>query len=177
MWILMPLSFSDQFCSLVFTLSNLFLFACVYAHGLDETWRKCGSSNSHWYLAFLLASLPLFVRLVQSIRRYADSKLVTHLINVCFLTPFSKFVDHEVVLRRVGNTRLGLFPISSFTYGDIKVRAFILFMKCDWLFFRKRPQRDLCFMVGLQHTIFGICDLLGACLIPATIPKTQLRRL
>ncbi|KAF9458973.1 EXS-domain-containing protein [Collybia nuda] len=71
----------DQFCSLVFTLSNLYLFGCVYASGLDETWRKCGSSNPRWYLAFLLASLPSFVRLVQSIRRYADSKLSTHLIN------------------------------------------------------------------------------------------------
>ncbi|TFK38118.1 EXS-domain-containing protein [Crucibulum laeve] len=71
----------DQFCSLIFTLSNLYLFACVYADGFSPNWRKCGSSSPHWPVAFTLAALPLFVRLVQSIKRYADSKLITHLIN------------------------------------------------------------------------------------------------
>ncbi|KAK7034489.1 Xenotropic and polytropic retrovirus receptor 1 [Paramarasmius palmivorus] len=70
----------DQFCSLVFTLSNLYLFACAYASDF-ENWRKCGSTNKHWPVAFVLAILPFLVRLVQSIRRYADSKLTTHLIN------------------------------------------------------------------------------------------------
>ena len=37
-------------------------------------------------IPFLLSSLPLFVRAVQSVKRYADSKLYTHLINVSRLT-------------------------------------------------------------------------------------------
>ncbi|KAF9010010.1 EXS family-domain-containing protein, partial [Cyathus striatus] len=71
----------DQFCSLVFTLSNLYLIGCVYNRGFDENWRKCGASSSYWPVIFILAVLPLIVRLVQSIKRYADSKLITHLIN------------------------------------------------------------------------------------------------
>ncbi|KAJ7269846.1 EXS-domain-containing protein [Mycena rebaudengoi] len=71
----------DQFCSLVFTLSNLPLIGCVYSKRLDADWRKCGTPSSLWPLTFLLAVLPFLVRLIQSIRRYVDSKLTTHLVN------------------------------------------------------------------------------------------------
>ncbi|TFK72108.1 EXS-domain-containing protein, partial [Pluteus cervinus] len=71
----------DQFCSLIFPLSNSYLLICAYTNGFDENWHKCGSSTRYWPLAFVLAALPLFIRLVQSIKRYYDSKLVTHLIN------------------------------------------------------------------------------------------------
>ncbi|KAF7360315.1 Signal transduction protein [Mycena venus] len=71
----------DQFCSLVFTLSNIPLIGCVYSQGLNADWRKCGSVSKLWPLAFVLAVLPFLVRLIQSFRRYADSRLPTHLIN------------------------------------------------------------------------------------------------
>ena len=77
----------DQFCSLVFTLGNLYYVACVYATGLDPEWRRCTTNHGpKWGVAFWLASLPLLARLVQSVKRYVDSGLVTHLINVraCF---------------------------------------------------------------------------------------------
>lgn len=74
--------FRDQFCSLFFTLSNLYLFACVYARGFDDQWRRCGTSSPNWPAAFALGILPFVVRVVQSLRRYADSKLPTHLVNV-----------------------------------------------------------------------------------------------
>ncbi|OCH89346.1 EXS-domain-containing protein [Obba rivulosa] len=70
----------DQFCSLIFTLSNLYFVVCTYGHGLDDTWRHC-TGGTNWSIAFVLASLPLLVRLVQSIKRWVDSRLVTHLIN------------------------------------------------------------------------------------------------
>ncbi|KAF5345945.1 hypothetical protein D9758_011435 [Tetrapyrgos nigripes] len=70
----------DQFCSLVFTLSNIPQFVCSYAKGL-ENWRQCGASSQFWPVAFVLATLPFVIRLVQSIKRYADSKMITHLIN------------------------------------------------------------------------------------------------
>ncbi|KAJ3837763.1 EXS-domain-containing protein [Lentinula raphanica] len=70
----------DQFCSLVFTLSNLYLFACSYTVGF-ENWHKCGSTANTWPAAFILAMLPFLIRLIQSIKRYVDSKLTTHLIN------------------------------------------------------------------------------------------------
>ncbi|KAK7686014.1 hypothetical protein QCA50_010825 [Cerrena zonata] len=71
----------DQFCSLVFTLSNLFFVACAYSDGLDVDWHKCTSQNRYWGIPFVLASLPLLVRAVQSVKRWFDSRLVTHLIN------------------------------------------------------------------------------------------------
>ena len=40
------------------------------------------SPGPRWGIAVLLAALPLLVRLVQSVKRFADSGLVTHLINV-----------------------------------------------------------------------------------------------
>ncbi|KAF5356935.1 hypothetical protein D9756_006619 [Leucocoprinus leucothites] len=48
----------DQFCSLVFTLSNLYMFVCVYANGYQEDWNACASRSSAWPAAFVLASLP-----------------------------------------------------------------------------------------------------------------------
>ncbi|KAF8201829.1 EXS family protein/ERD1/XPR1/SYG1 family protein [Pholiota molesta] len=71
----------DQFCSLIFTLSNIYFFICVYVDGFSENWEKCNVTSKDWPIAFVLASLPLFIRLVQSIKRYNDSKLITHLIN------------------------------------------------------------------------------------------------
>ncbi|KAG6840695.1 hypothetical protein C0991_004997 [Blastosporella zonata] len=72
----------DQLCSLVFTLSNFYFFACVYARGFDEDWASCGVAGSRqWPVMFVLASLPLLFRLVQSVKRYYDSGMVTHLIN------------------------------------------------------------------------------------------------
>ncbi|KDR80317.1 hypothetical protein GALMADRAFT_62135, partial [Galerina marginata CBS 339.88] len=71
----------DQFCSLIFTLSNLYFFVCVYVNDFAPDWQKCGATSAAWPLSFIIATLPLLIRLVQSIKRYADSKLVTHLIN------------------------------------------------------------------------------------------------
>ena len=75
---------SDQFCSLAFTLSNLYFTFCAYRHDFQPTvWERCGTqSRTGWLVSFVLAMLPLLARLVQSVRRYADSKLITHLINV-----------------------------------------------------------------------------------------------
>ncbi|TFK19881.1 EXS-domain-containing protein [Coprinopsis marcescibilis] len=71
----------DQFCSLMFTLSNIYFVGCAYADGFSSDWRKCGSASNLWPVAYVLAVLPYFIRLVQSVKRYSDSGLVTHLIN------------------------------------------------------------------------------------------------
>ena len=80
-----PLS-SDQFCSLSFSLSGLYLVGCVYKDGFNLGLERCGpgpGAPTHaWMVPFALSALPLFIRLVQSVRRYMDSKLITHLINV-----------------------------------------------------------------------------------------------
>ncbi|KAF7325791.1 Signal transduction protein [Mycena kentingensis (nom. inval.)] len=71
----------DQLCSLVFTLSNLCFVACLYEEGFTTNWRRCGSKSSLWPLSFVLATLPFLIRLVQSIKRYVDSGLDTHMVN------------------------------------------------------------------------------------------------
>jgi hypothetical protein len=92
--------FSDQFCSLVFTLSNLYFTFCAYVHNFQPSvWETCGTqSQNGWLVAFVLAMLPLLVRLIQSVRRYSDSKLVTHLINVSQCCPPWYVLKRKVVL-------------------------------------------------------------------------------
>lgn len=118
----------DQFCSLAYSLGNLYFVGCFYtqypyvsSHAnvsstseslpynntmtalprfsqtfslmprgellysaddptLQKAWLTCGA-EMNWGSYFALAMLPFLVRFVQSIRRYKDSKLPTHLIN------------------------------------------------------------------------------------------------
>lgn len=117
---------SDQFCSLVYSLSNLYFVGCFYSRyfpyvpssngtstsgssiavvsrffssqtsslvprdnaiwsaydpAVQDAWHTCGT-QINWGSYFVLAIIPFVVRLVQSLRRYKDSKLPTHLINV-----------------------------------------------------------------------------------------------
>ncbi|KIY47527.1 EXS-domain-containing protein, partial [Fistulina hepatica ATCC 64428] len=70
----------DQFCSLIYVLSNIYFIPCVYVKGFDN-YQQCGASSPHWPAQFVIAVLPLVIRLVQSVKRYLDSHLITHLIN------------------------------------------------------------------------------------------------
>ncbi|KAG6377203.1 EXS family-domain-containing protein [Boletus reticuloceps] len=81
----------DQFCSLVYPLCSLFFVGCFYtrynllssAHDprAQEAMNSCGiTQNWGWY--YFLGMLPFLVRVVQSVRRYRDSKLVGQLVNV-----------------------------------------------------------------------------------------------
>ena len=64
-------------------------------------------------------SLPLFVRAVQSLKRYVDSRLYTHLINVSLLFIWEMF---EVwLLDRAVNTARVYFIMVSSMLGDITV--------------------------------------------------------
>ena len=77
---------SDQFCSLIFTLSNMYFVVCAYASGdFDNSLQTCLPSNQNWAAFFILAALPLFIRVIQSVKRYSEAKLTSHLINVSFI--------------------------------------------------------------------------------------------
>lgn len=83
-YVVSPLDFwmGDQFCSLAFTLSSFWTLGCAYNNEWkSDTWALCGMSN-HWLTPFVLSCLPSLARFVQCIKRYADSGLYTHLINV-----------------------------------------------------------------------------------------------
>jgi len=71
----------DQFCSLVYTTTNLYFFSCSYITNFNNPWKECVPRPNNWVYYWLLAALPNLIRLVQSIKRYVDSKLYTHLIN------------------------------------------------------------------------------------------------
>jgi hypothetical protein len=65
-------------------MSNLYVVGCGYSVKFDPRWHTCGLGRRDWAVPFILAATPLVIRLVQSVKRYADSKLITHLINVGF---------------------------------------------------------------------------------------------
>jgi hypothetical protein len=108
----------DQFCSLVFTLSNLNLVVCLYVEGFNSNWRNCGSSR-YWPLSFFFAILPFLCRVLQSFKRYADSGLNTHLINARFILPLPRR-DVDQFCRRV-NTEPASLAICVISSGDTKV--------------------------------------------------------
>lgn len=82
-------------CSLSFSLTNLYFIGCIYHSGFSgsdwdlSAWDKhCNTKGPQWVIHFLLAGWPFFCRLVQSLRRWHDSRLGVHLVNVsicCFL--------------------------------------------------------------------------------------------
>lgn len=122
---------SDQLCSLVFTLSNLYMLACVYAEGFPDDWSTCTNQSKTWPVAFMLSALPFVIRLVQSIKRYADSGLVTHLINVRTFSlsrPFNGFGVLTRLHKRAENTESVYYIIYFTTYGDIRVSRLSLFI-------------------------------------------------
>ncbi|KLO19397.1 EXS-domain-containing protein, partial [Schizopora paradoxa] len=61
----------DQFCSLIYTFSNLYFVGCAYQQKWNNAMVNC-STSKHWGLPFVLASLPLAVRAVQCVKRYSD---------------------------------------------------------------------------------------------------------
>ncbi|KAG6377931.1 EXS family-domain-containing protein [Boletus reticuloceps] len=81
----------DQFCSLTYSISNLYFVGCFYtrygsgssAHDprAQEAWSTCGSTSTANWGWYCLGMLPYFARFVQSLRRYRDSKLPGQLVN------------------------------------------------------------------------------------------------
>ncbi|KAK9459329.1 EXS family-domain-containing protein [Lipomyces oligophaga] len=61
----------DIFCSLTYSVSNIDLFFCLFAHNWTET-AVCGSSRSR--LMGFLSALPPIWRFLQCLRRYADTR-------------------------------------------------------------------------------------------------------
>ena len=73
----------DQLCSLSFSLTNIYFIGCIYRYQFGPNWDyHCSTETPQWVVHFLLAGAPYFCRLVQSIRRWYDTRSTTHLINV-----------------------------------------------------------------------------------------------
>ncbi|KAG8708269.1 hypothetical protein FRC09_001348 [Ceratobasidium sp. 395] len=70
----------DQFCSLSYTMANMYFLVCAYTdhwHGIEE---RC-QLGVHWVIPFVLSALPSAIRIVQCIRRFVDSANLLHLVN------------------------------------------------------------------------------------------------
>jgi hypothetical protein len=75
--------YRDQFCSLTFSLANLYFVGCIYHSGFKPNWpQSCSIQAPHWEAPLVLAISPLFCRFVQSLRRWYDTRSRAHLINV-----------------------------------------------------------------------------------------------
>ncbi|KAF8609112.1 EXS-domain-containing protein [Ceratobasidium sp. AG-I] len=70
----------DQFCSLVYTMGNMYFLVCAYADGWHHIQERC-QLGPHWSIPLVLTALPSFIRLVQCVRRWVDSKNYIHLVN------------------------------------------------------------------------------------------------
>ncbi|CAE6408391.1 unnamed protein product [Rhizoctonia solani] len=70
----------DQFCSLVYTMGNLYFLVCAYADHWHRIEQRC-QLGPHWSIPLVLTALPSLIRLIQCVRRYVDSKNHIHLIN------------------------------------------------------------------------------------------------
>ncbi|KAF8558288.1 EXS-domain-containing protein [Imleria badia] len=80
----------DQFCSLMYSISNVYFIGCFYRRWsllssaydplAQEAWSTCGIPRN-WGGYYLLGMLPFLARFVQSLRRYRDSKLPGQLAN------------------------------------------------------------------------------------------------
>lgn len=70
---------ADQFCSFSYTSGGLVYVVCIYSAKFNE--QTCGTGTRILVAQWALASLPMFIRLVQCLKRYRDSMLRMHLLN------------------------------------------------------------------------------------------------
>jgi hypothetical protein len=107
---------------MTFTLSNLYFFVCIYVVNFspDQT-DKCTLNSPKWPIAFLCTVFPLAARLLQSLKRYYDSRSMSHVINVCPLR-FSLKTHYVMTVssfcNRQGNMGVALSVIYSTSCGD-----------------------------------------------------------
>lgn len=170
------LHYRDQFCSMLFTLSNLYLFGCVYANGFSLDWRKCGGTSPQWPVSFVLTTLPFAIRVIQSVKRYTDSGLVTHLINVCWLLHSCRSFHRLITLTgreiRVRNRQLFvLFPLAA------SRSAFFVIIPCIFLTaLTLGSNRDIFFILWCLFTsCSSIYSATWVCAMPPCIRKTLMQ--
>ncbi|CAE6461998.1 unnamed protein product [Rhizoctonia solani] len=101
----------DQFCSMVFTMSNMYFLICAYVDQWDRIEERC-QLEQHWAIPFVLSTIPFIIRFVQCIRRYLDSKQKHHLTNAVKYVASIIYYLTYYVWRNDGmnyNVHLGIF--------------------------------------------------------------------
>ena len=106
---------------MVYTISNLYGIGCAYRYKWEHPLEKCTGGNQ-WIVLFVLSALPSFIRLVQCIKRYADSGVDHHLVNVGgeVLAPWQGKLIRSY---REESIQLVLCIIASIYTGGLEVRT------------------------------------------------------
>ena len=157
-------SCSDQFCSLIFTLSNLYFIPCAYSHGdLAADWQRCSSKNPLWGIPFLLACLPLLARAVQSVKRWYDSRLPTHLINV--RPPYILITAVLMLHIQGGKYAAGMIYYLSYfiwrTQGESSRSMPTRISNCTEMLLRWWKRTQFCRMGCIRYCLRCLCRCLG----------------
>ncbi|GAA6010693.1 hypothetical protein JCM11491_002899 [Sporobolomyces phaffii] len=126
----------DELNSIYYSIYNLGFLYCTYNKGWPNDVQSICSTNKTWTTA-VLASLPPFFRLGQSIRRYIDSDgLTLHLLNAgkysATIIYFFFYFDWRIDLTRSGSSddrRFALFIIFA-TINSVYVSSWDILL--DW---------------------------------------------
>lgn len=134
----------DQFCSMTFTLSNLYYVVCAYVVNFSpDQIDECALTTSRWPIAFFCTVFPLVARLLQSLKRYYDSATTSHLINAGkYGTGIISYLFY--FLWRHGNSQYGpvfvLWCLSTICYS---LYALLWDLLIDWSFLKVRCKYPL----------------------------------
>ncbi|GAA6063122.1 hypothetical protein JCM10212_002325 [Sporobolomyces blumeae] len=126
----------DELNSVYYSIYNLGFLYCTYSHGWPGNAQSICSTNKTWTSA-VLASLPPFFRLGQSVRRYIDSDgLTLHMLNAgkysATILYFWFYFNWRIDLTRNGTSddwRYALFIVFA-TINSVYVSAWDILL--DW---------------------------------------------
>jgi hypothetical protein len=72
---------ADELNSLVYSIQNIYFLSCGYAHRWPGDIFEVCPAGKTWQYALLLC-LPALARLIQCVKRWHDTRLKIHLVNV-----------------------------------------------------------------------------------------------
>ncbi|GAA5907650.1 Syg1p [Sporobolomyces salmoneus] len=134
----------DELNSIYYSIYNLGFLYCTYSHGWPNDVQSICSTNKTWTTA-VLASLPPFFRLGQSIRRYIDSDgLTLHLLNAgkysATIVYFFFYFNWRIDMTRSGSSddwRFALFIVFA-ALNSVYVAAWDILL--DWSLGKRNPK-------------------------------------
>ncbi|GAA5878523.1 hypothetical protein JCM16303_002109 [Sporobolomyces ruberrimus] len=134
----------DELNSIYYSIYNLGFLYCTYSKGWPNDVQSICSTNKTWTTA-VLASLPPFFRLGQSIRRYIDSDgLTLHLLNAgkysATIVYFWFYFNWRIDMTRSGESddwRFALFIVFA-TINSVYVASWDVLL--DWSLGKRNPK-------------------------------------
>jgi len=107
---------ADELNSLVYSIQNIYFLSCGYAKRWPGDVLEVCPAGKSWQYALLLC-LPALARLIQCVKRWHDTRLRIHLVNV---SPVIVRVGNGADVRP-GNTSVQSVNSFSLSFGDQEV--------------------------------------------------------